>query len=132
VKSRILTLAAISAVALVPAAHGARPQTTIPNVFVTVHVTITDSRIILDRHSAGRGDEVRFVTRNAGTKVHNFTLGATTKRGAGIQTGFSSTLKPKEQKVILLFLDYRGPLPYRSLIKADVKKPGMRGIFRIL
>jgi hypothetical protein len=34
--------------------------------------------------------------------------------------------------VYLLFLDYRGELPYRSIVKADLKKPGMRGIFKIL
>jgi uncharacterized cupredoxin-like copper-binding protein len=125
-KSRIVALAAVFAVLLIPAAHG----TTIPDVFVTVHVTITDSRISLSRHAAGRGDEVRFAMRNAGTTTHNFTLG-NEKRQQGSQTGFSTTLKPKQQKLVLLYMDYRGPLPYRSVIKADLSKPGMKGIFRI-
>ena len=132
---RIFALAAIAAVAIVPAAHGtgsARPDTTIPDVFLTIHVTMTDSRISLDRRSAGRGDEVRFILRNAGTKIHNFTLGGTRVKGTGRQTGFSTTLKPKQEKVFLLFLDYRGSLPYRSIVKADLKKPGMRGFFKIL
>jgi hypothetical protein len=125
-------------VAFVPAAHGAvrasssgRPLTTVPNVFLTVHVTITDSRIRLDRRSARRGDEVRFVIRNAGTKAHNFTLGgkATVRR---VQTGFVSTLKPRQEKLVLLFMDYRGPLPYRSTLQHDLGKPGMKGIFTIL
>ena len=129
--SRVVALAAaVTAVALVPAAEG-RPQTTIPDVFVTIHVTVTDSKITLDRHSAGRGDEVRFVMRNAGTKLHSFTLGTTTGRGTGKQTGFSSMLKPKQQKLSLLFLDYRGPLPYRSVVKYDRNKRGMRGTFTI-
>jgi hypothetical protein len=128
--TRIFLLAALSIVALVPAAHG-QPQTTIPDVFVTVHVTITDSRIALDRHSARRGDEVRFVMHNAGTKVHSFTLG-TTKRGGGTQTGFSTMIKPKEQKLNLLFLDYRGLLPYRSIVKIDLSKPRMKGVFKVL
>jgi hypothetical protein len=136
VKTRILSVAALLAVALVPAAHAtartsSQPQTTVPDVFVTVHVTITDSRIRLDRYSARRGDEVRFIVRNAGTSSHNFTLGSTSKRGAGRQTGFSRTLKPREQKFILLFLDYRGPLPYRSNMKIDLTKPGMKGTFNI-
>jgi hypothetical protein len=128
--TRVFAIAALSAAALVPAAHGQRPQTTIPDVFVTVHVTITDSRISLDRRSAGRGDEVRFIMRNAGTKTHSFTLG-NLKSGQGTQTGFSSMLRPKQQKVTLLFLDYRGPLPYRSIVKIDRNKPGMKGIFTI-
>ena len=128
----ILALAAVSAAALVPGAHATRPQTTVPDVFLTVHVTITDFRISLDRRSATRGDEVRFLMRNSGTKVHSFTLGSTaTKRGTGQQTGFSSVLKPKEQKLILIFMDYRGPLPYRSILKHDLAKPGMRGVFTI-
>jgi hypothetical protein len=131
VKYRRLSLACLSAVALVPTAHGARPQTTVPNVFVSVHVTITDSKIKLDRQRAGRGDQVRFALRNAGNKVHSFTLGTNTKRGVGIQSGFSTKLRPNEEKAILLFLDYRGPLPYRSILKYDLKKPGMRGIFTI-
>jgi hypothetical protein len=138
VKSRTFFLAAVLAVSLVSTAHGAvrapagQPQTTVPDVFVTVHVTLTDARIKLDRHSASRGDEARFVIRNIGTKRHNFTLGTTAKSGTGAQTGFSRTLKPKEEKLILLFLDYRGPLPYRSTVAFDLKKPGMKGVFKIL
>jgi hypothetical protein len=137
VKIRSLSVAALLAVALVPAAHGtirtaSGPQTTVPDVFVTVHVTITDSRITLDRHRASRGDEMRFILRNAGTRLHNFTLGSTTKRGGATQTGFSRTLKPREEKFILLFLDYRGLIPYRSTMKIDLNKPGMKGIFRVL
>jgi hypothetical protein len=98
---------------------------------VNVRVTITDTRISLDRRSASRGDEVRFVIRNIGTKAHNFTLGST-KRGTGVQTGFSTTLRPKEQKITLLYLDYRGPITYRSTVKSDLKKPGMSGVFKIL
>jgi len=129
-------VAVLAAALVVPGALGttrgaARPNTTIPDVFLPVHVTMTDSRISLDRKSGHRGDEVRFTIRNAGTKTHNFTLG-TAKRGTGYQVGFSTTLKPKQEKVFLLFLDYRGTLPYKSIVKADLKKPGMRGVFKIL
>jgi hypothetical protein len=131
VKSRIVSVAAICSAALIPAAHGARPQTTVPDVFVTIHVTITDSKIALDRHSAGRGDEVRWAIRNIGKKIHTFTLGHT-KRQSGSQTGFSATLKPRQEKLFLLYLDYRGLLPYRSILSHDANKPGMKGIFKIL
>jgi hypothetical protein len=133
VTSRILALAGLSAAMLAPAAAGASrgPSTTAPDVFVDIQVTITDSRIGLSRRTAHRGDEARFIIRNVGTKPHSFTLG-TTVRGAGAQTGFSRTLKPKEQQVLLLFLNYRGRLPYRSKFPADRAKPGMRGVFKIL
>jgi uncharacterized cupredoxin-like copper-binding protein len=137
-KVRVLVLAVLSAAlfVVVPGAldtsrGSARPNTTIPDVFLPVAVTLTDTRISLNRKSGHRGDEVRFTIRNAGKKVHNFTLG-NSKRGVGKQVGFSTTLKPNQQKEILLFLDYRGELPYRSVIKADLKKPGMRGVFKIL
>jgi hypothetical protein len=139
VKARIALLAALSSAALVPAAHGAvrgsssgRPLTTVPDVFLTIHVTITDSRIKLDRRTARRGDEVRFVIRNAGDKPHTFVLGKKVASGRGAQTGFTSSLKPKQEKLVLLFMDYRGPLPYRSTLQHDLGKPGMRGTFTIL
>jgi hypothetical protein len=109
----------------------AGPSTTAPTVFVDIQVTITDARIALDRHTAHRGDEARFIIRNVGTKPHSFTLGSTA-RGMGVQTGFSRTLKPREQQILLLFLNYRGQLPYRSKLPADRAKPGMRGVFKIL
>lgn len=128
-KSRILALAALSTVAFVPAALG-RPLTTAPDVFVDITVKLTDSRISVNPHGANRGDEARFIIRNTGTKPHAFTLGST-QRGLGVQTGFSRTLKPREQKILLLFLNYRGELKYYSKLKHDLGKPGMTGIFRI-
>lgn len=95
-----------------------------------IHVKITDTRIVLDRLTAARGDYARFIVRNAGTKTHGFSLGKS-KPGTGLQTGFTRTLKPNVQKILLLFLDYRGALPFSSQLPADRSKPGMRGIFTI-
>ena len=135
-KLRIFAVTVLSAVALVPTARGAvraqdRPLTTAPNVFVDIQVTITDTRITLNRRTANRGDEGRFIIRNIGTKPHSFTLGSQAY-GTGVQTGFSHTLKPKTQKTLLLFLDFRGLIPYRSILPHDRGKPGMKGIFKIL
>ncbi|MEP6977027.1 MAG: hypothetical protein ABI948_03125 [Thermoleophilia bacterium] len=136
-KSRILFLAALAAFALIPAAHAtvraqgvAQPRTTEPPPLVDIHVKITDTRIVLDRLTAARGDYARFIVRNAGTKTHGFSLGKS-KPGTGLQTGFTRTLKPNVQKILLLFLDYRGALPFSSQLPADRSKPGMRGIFTI-
>ena len=134
-KPRIFAVAVLSAVALVPAARGTvrthdGALTTVPNVFVDIQVKITDTRITLSRRTANRGDQGRFIIRNVGTKRHSFTLGGTA-RGT-VQPGFSHTLNPKTQQTLLLFLNYRGPIPYRSTIPADRSKPGMHGTFTIL
>jgi hypothetical protein len=132
----VFGVAVLSSALLVPGALGAtrgaaHPNTTVPEVFLPVYVTITDSRISLNRKTAHRGDEVRFTIRNIGKSVHTFSLGDK-KHSLGRQVGFSATLKPKEEKIFLLYLDYRGTLPYRSAVKADLRKPGMRGTFKIL
>jgi hypothetical protein len=132
----VFGVAVLAAALVVPGALGttrgaARPDTTVPEVFLPVYVTITDARISLNRKTAHRGDEVRFTIRNTGKKIHSFSLGDK-KHSLGRQVGFSATLKPREEKVFLLYLDYRGELPYRSTIKADLKIARMRGIFRIL
>lgn len=115
--------------ACAPLAH-ARSETTAPDVIIDIHVTLTNSRIVLSRHNAPRGAYARFTIRNLGTRPHNFTLGKA-KRGSGAQTGFSRTLKPRQKQILLLFLDYRGPLPYFAGLPADRRKPGMRGVFTI-
>jgi hypothetical protein len=133
VRPAIVLFATVSVLALAPVSAGAstaRPRTTEPPTVWDVHVTLTDSRIALGRRSAPRGDVARFIMRNVGTKPHSFTLGSTA-RGTGIQTGFSHTLKPKQLKIVFLFLDYRGTLRYYSKFPADRSKPGMHGIFTV-
>jgi hypothetical protein len=127
---RLLVVAATAGLALVPAALGSQPRTTAPPPVVDVRVTITDSAISMSPRSAVRGAFARFILINLGTKPHALTLG-TAKRGTGKQTGFSSSLRPKQQKVLLLFLDYRGRLPYFGSLPADRTKSGMKGVFTI-
>ena len=93
-----------------------------------VRVTITDTRIVLDRHAAPRGVEARFHIRNKGAKTHNFTLNGP-KLGGGRRQGFSRTLKPGQQKTVRLFLDLRARQSYSSALPADRSKPRMRGVF---
>jgi hypothetical protein len=135
-KLQVLAVATLSAAlffsgALVTTRSSARPNTTVPEVFVPINVTITDARISLNRRTANRGDVVRFTIRNTGKALHTFTLGDK-KHSLGRQVGFSAIVRPKQEKAFLLYLDYRGSLPYRSVIKADLLKLGMRGIFKIL
>jgi len=98
---------------------------------VTVKVMITDSRIGMTPKRAQRGVMARFILINRGTKAHAFKLGHE-RRGTGTQTGFTKALKPSEQSILIFFLDYRGKLPYLSILPAaDRSKPGMKGIFTI-
>jgi hypothetical protein len=134
VRSRLFALAAVMAAALVPVSLGssARPRTTDPINFVDIQVKITDAKITVSPTSVERGIYGRFIVRNVGSKTHSFVLAAGTKKGTGIQTGFGRTVKPKSQKILLLFLDYRSVLHYSSTLPADRSKPGMKGTFHIV
>ena len=121
-----LVVIVLASLTLVPAAQ----PTTAPTVFYNIHVTLTNTRIVLDKHSAPRGTFARFIIRNLDTRPHNFTLGKA-RRGTGAQSGFSRTLKPRQKVILLLFLDYRGTIPYRGGLPADRSKPGMKGVFTI-
>ena len=131
-KFRLLAVViAVSAVALVPAAAGtagpartAAPRTTEPVDWVDIRVTITDSRIRLSRTSVERGVVGRFIIRNIGARVHDFTFGDPTSPAGHVTSG---PLKRNGKKTLLAFLDYRGSFPYQSTVKADANRAGMKG-----
>jgi hypothetical protein len=127
----LYAIVAVSAAALVPAAQSpAQLGTTAPPEVVTVKITMTDAAFGVTPKSAPRGAIARFILVNRGKKTHTFALGHT-RHGTGSQTGFVKSLKPAEQSVLILFLDYRGLLPYRGTLAADRAKPAMQGTFRI-
>lgn len=131
---RLLFLAptAALAVALVPAAQSAvQPRTTAPPEVVAIKITITDGAVHMSPRRAQRGAVARFILLNIGKKPHTFLLGHL-RRGTGVQTGFVKALKPNEQSILILFLDYRGAIPYRCTLPADRPKPRMKGIFTII
>ena len=122
----------LSAVALAPAAQSAyQPGTTAPPPVANIKITITDTGINVSPKLAQRGTIGRFILVNVGKKPHTFVLGHE-RRGTGVQTGFSKALKPSQQSVLILFLDFRGSIPYRAVLPADRNKPRMQGIFRIV
>jgi hypothetical protein len=125
----LIVLAMLPALLLATVAQ-ARPLTTTPSLTLDVHVTITDTRIVLDRHSAPRGVEARFVIKNTGTKAHNFTLNGKTTP-TGVRQAFSRTLKPQQRVIVRIFLDSRARIPYLDSLPADRGIAGMRGIFVI-
>ena len=133
VNARVFGLILLTALALVPVAGGTvnAPKTTAPDVFVNIQVKMTDSRITLDRHSATRGDQGRFILRNLGKRPHSFTLGVANSKNRQQRLGFSKVLNPGKQAILIIFLDYRGPLPYRSILPHDRGIAGMRGTFNV-
>jgi len=128
-----VALGAVSAVALVPAANGvAAPRTTEPTDMLDIYVTITDSKITLSGDTGQRGQGANFWVHNVGKRVHNFVLRGTgpvalTSLGLG-----THLVKPKSTVDLQVFLDFRGQMTYKSPVRTDLTKPGMKGTFAIL
>jgi hypothetical protein len=126
---RLIALGVVLGAMLVPSAS-AQSQTTAPNVFVNIHVTLTDTKVILSPKTAPRGSDARFIVRNTGTKPHTFTLGSNVLN-ADLQSGFTRTVKPKHQQILLLYLNARGALPYYGGATAKKSSAPMKGIFLV-
>ncbi len=105
--SKLLVVAAMVGLAVVPIASS-QSVTTAPDVYISIHVTLTDSKVVVSPKTAPRGADARFIVRNVGTKVHTFTV------RTGSLTGFSRAFRPGEHAILLLYLSYRGILPYYS------------------
>jgi hypothetical protein len=117
-----------TAVALVVATPGmTEPQTTNAPAILTIKVTISDSSITVRPSSAARGTNCIFVLTNRGKRTQRWVLG-TPKRGQGKTIGFATSLTPDQQKTIVMYLDYRGLLPYSS---SAAGRPALKGTFRI-
>jgi hypothetical protein len=126
---RVIALGVVLGAMLVPSAS-AQSQTTAPNIFVNIHVTLTDTKVILSPKTAPRGSDARFIVRNIGTKPHSFTLGSSVL-GANLQSGFTRTIQPKQSKILLLYLNARGALTYYGGATAKKSTPAMKGIFLV-
>ena len=131
---QLSAFAAVVAVVVVPSAQGTAraPQTTEPGEIVQVAVTITDTKITLSDYAAQRGDQLDFHVANKGRRAHNFVL-----RGSGpvalSDLGLGTNLiRPKGTVVLQVFLDFRGDMVFKSTVRADQSKPGMKGTFRII
>ena len=134
VTARFLTLGLLASLAvLLPAAQGAaRPTTTEPTEIIDVNVTLRDTGITVSPKAGERGTASRFIVRNRGKKGHSFTVGhdkVVVLHKAGLSTGI---IRPGSRaRILLLFLDYRGKLQYRSIAPADKSNPRMKGFFTI-
>ena len=110
--------------------HPRVPHTTAPPFYVDVKVTMTNTKFILSRHGGPRGADARFILKNVSNKPHNFELGQK-RSGLGLQAGFSRTVPAHSQDIMIMFMDYRGPIHYYGGLKSDRSKKGMQGNFVI-
>jgi hypothetical protein len=126
-RSFALLLVASLAFLSLAADGSARPQTTNPGGYLTVRVTITNTAVTMSPRRAPRGTTAIFLLSNLATTSRVFAVGdvsLTHHHG----TGFAVKLARNQQKRVLLFLDYRGPLP-SSIGQAGKTK--VVGVFRV-
>jgi hypothetical protein len=113
VKTRRLVPVALLASLAVAASASARPETTNAPAFLTIKVTITDRSVTVRPSTALRGTNAIFILTNRGKSTQKWVLGNAT-RGVGKTSGFASVLRPDQQKNVVMYLDYRGRLPYST------------------
>jgi hypothetical protein len=128
VRSRRLIAIAFLTSLVVAAPGFAGHRTTNAPAILIVKVTITDKSITVRPNAAPRGTSATFVLTNRGSKTQKWVLG-TTARGAGKTIGFASLLAPNQQKNVVMFLDYRGLLPYSASQPATGRV--LKGSFKI-
>lgn len=127
VKSSALFLAVMLVFLGLASTGSASRATTSPGQYFTIRVTITNSSMTLSPTHAPRGSTAIFLVNNFSTSSRVVALGdATLKTHRG--TGFAVKLARNEQKRLLVYLAYRGPLPC-SLISAGKTK--LIGVFRV-
>ena len=110
-KRLLLPGAALTAALIVAGSASGRPQTTNAPAIFTAKVTIRDAGLTLTPNHAVRGSTITFILTNRGKKTHTFVIGDAT-RGAGKGQGFKQVLKPNQQFTKVMFLDYRGTMPF--------------------
>ncbi len=112
--------------AFVPLASSSR-QTTNPSIYVTIHVTLTRSTVVVTPKDPPRGSMGRFVMRNLGSKPVTFSVGSDTP-GLGLKFGFTSVVKPGTETIRIVYLSIRGKIPYHigtSFAGAKAKAKGL-------
>jgi hypothetical protein len=122
----LTALACVAALAATGSAAGGPETTNAPAIF-TVKVTIMSKRIAMSPKHAVRGSTVTFILTNRSKTTRTFVIGDV-KRGTGFGQGFAQKLKPNGQYTKVMFLDYRGVMPF--FLRAG-KKVTARGAFRI-
>jgi hypothetical protein len=111
---RLVPVMLVAALAVsASASASARPDTTNAPAFLTIKVTITDSSVTVKPSAALRGTNAIFILTNRGKSTQKWVIGNAT-RGVGKTSGFATVLRPDQQKNVVMYLDYRGQLPYST------------------
>lgn len=124
-RSLALLFAASLAALGLAAAGPAATRTTSPGGYYTVRAVVTDQGVTLSRTRMPRGATAVFLLSNRTATSRVISLGdasLTHKRG----TGFAVKLAGNQQKRVLLYLTYRGPLP---VAVQSTGKAKVQGIF---
>ena len=126
----VVLLAASAATAQAQSRTGQRTaRTTVPTPYLTVKVTMTDSKFTLSKHSGPQEWDARFVIHNTGTKPHAFDFHGAS---GAYESNVNTLVQPGQSKVMILFLNRQGAtLHYFGSLAADRNNTGMQGVFKI-
>jgi hypothetical protein len=118
----VLFLAVIAAAgALLATVLAERGQaTTRAGLVRRIDVTLTDSRVTIERTRWKRGIVAHFQVVNKGTKPHNFVVGAFWR---------SRVLRPGERQQVAAVLDIRGRYLFRSTLDCGSATRGYLVVF---
>jgi hypothetical protein len=100
-----LVAALVSLLALAPVAAAARPTTTEPASLRLVTVTLTDTKGTFAKTRLERGTIVQFTIRNRSKVARVLVVG----------TARSKAVKPGKSGTLLVHMDLRGKLTWRSV-----------------
>jgi hypothetical protein len=121
----ILLASSLAFLGLATTDGSARPQTTAPGGYVTVRMVVTNKTVTISPPRARRGQTAIFLVSNLASTARVVALGdVSLKHHRG--TGFAVRLGRNQQKRILCYLDYRGPLPATV---GDGRKGKVAGVF---
>ena len=125
-----VVLTAFAATAQAQSRTGQRmARTTVPTPYLTVKVTMTDSKFTLSKHSGPEEWDARFVIHNVGTKPHAFDFRGGDARFEG---KVNTLVQPGQKKIMILFLNQQGTtLHYFGSLAADRSNAGMQGVFKM-
>lgn len=114
------------------AAPAAQPEarTTAPDVYITSHITLSKSKVIVSPDTAPDGSDLRLVVTNIDSKPQRFSFDYTVLAG-GKHTGFDLVFKPHQSRTFLLELESEGRLPYFSGSSFDEASGLQRGVFLV-
>jgi hypothetical protein len=124
----IILSVALAAIA-VPAATSSM-RTTAPSVYVNVHITLDDGKVIMKPKTGPRGSDARLIVKNVSKKPQLFAFDYA-DLGNGLHSGFLRVFKPGQKSVLILYLSNRGFMPYWSGRTYARARPTARGKFLV-